>query len=130
MTYQESMNCSRFIDFMKRLIKNANGSKVFFVVDNLRVHHGKMVSHWLKEHKNEIELSFLPPYCPDLNPDEYFNHVMKQRFHSVPQPKNAKELQNIMSKILRQLQRSPQTIKNLFLNKHVKYASKDKSVCS
>jgi hypothetical protein len=26
---------------MKLLIKNANGSKVFFVVDNLRVHHVK-----------------------------------------------------------------------------------------
>jgi hypothetical protein len=49
---------------MKRLIKNANGLKVFFVVDNLRVHHGKMVTNESLKNENEIESSFLPPYSP------------------------------------------------------------------
>jgi transposase len=126
MTYVTSMNCRLFIDFMRNLIKSSNGAMVFLIVDNLRVHHGKMVSKWLEKHSNEIQLFFLPPYCPDLNPDEYFNHVMKQRFHSLPQPKDEEELRKTMGKILRQLQKSPKTIENLFKNEHVKYASKSK----
>jgi hypothetical protein len=33
-----------FIDFMKRFIKNAKGNSFFFAVDDLRIHHGKMVT--------------------------------------------------------------------------------------
>ena len=43
MTYCKTMNCKMFISFMKQLIKSAKGTMVFLVVDNLKVHHGKMV---------------------------------------------------------------------------------------
>jgi transposase len=125
MTYgPQSMNCRIFIQFMQNLINSSKGTMVFLVVDNLRVHHGKMVTKWLKEHSNEIQLFFLPPYCPDLNPDEYFNHVLKQRFHSKIQPKDMDEFSGTVGGILRKSQRSPKTIENLFQNKHVQYTSK------
>jgi hypothetical protein len=42
---------------------------------------------------------------------------MKKKFHSQIQPRNIDELKSVMGKILRQLQKSPQKIENLFLNK-------------
>ena len=59
-----------FIDFMKRLVKDAD-RKVLFIVDNLKVHHGKIVKGWLDSHKDEIEIFFMSPYSPKINPDEY-----------------------------------------------------------
>jgi len=32
------------------------------MVDNLRVHHAKVVTKWIKEHKNKIAVFYLPPY--------------------------------------------------------------------
>lgn len=55
--YEENMTQQRFIDFMERLVKDTD-RKVLFIVDNLKVRHGKIVAGWLSEHKDEIELFF------------------------------------------------------------------------
>lgn len=68
--YEENMTQQRFIDFIRRLVKDT-GRKVLFIVDSLKVHHGKIVAEWLSEHKDEIELFFTLPYPPEINPDEY-----------------------------------------------------------
>jgi transposase len=123
MTYLFSMNCRVFIAFLNQLIKSSQGTKVFLIVDNLKVHHGKMVQAFLEQHKNEIELFFLPPYSPELNPEEYFNHLIKQRLHALPQPKDKDEFNQILRSNLRSLQKSPELIQSLFLNENIQYAS-------
>ncbi|MDR1083866.1 MAG: IS630 family transposase, partial [Deltaproteobacteria bacterium] len=76
MIYLESMTAKLFIKFMNNIIRNST-KKAFLVVDNLKVHHGKLVQAWLKDRSNKIELFFLPPYSPELNPDEYLNNIIK-----------------------------------------------------
>jgi transposase len=122
-TYSTSMNCKLFIRFLKQLIKGSKGQKIFLVVDNLRVHHGKIVSQWLAEHKPEIEVFFLPPYSPELNPEEYFNNLLKQRLRAEAQAKDMEEFVSKVGSALRSLQLSPQKIRNIFLNENVSYAS-------
>ena len=68
--YSDTMNADKFIEFMRQLIKSSS-QKVYFIVDNLRVHHSKVVKEWLKENKEKIALFFIPSYSPELNPDEY-----------------------------------------------------------
>ena len=68
MIYQDIMNQQRLIRFMARLIR-ASKQKVFLILDNLKVHHGKLVASWLEKHKDKIEAFFLPPYAPEYNPD-------------------------------------------------------------
>ena len=63
------MNAQTLVKFLERLIKDTN-QKVFLILDNLRVHHSKLVKEWLAEHEQEIELFYLPSYSPELNPDE------------------------------------------------------------
>jgi len=65
--YKGALNVSIFIDFVKRLIKDAK-QKVFLIVDNLRVHHAKAVKEWLAAHKDEIEIFYLPAYAPEQGP--------------------------------------------------------------
>ena len=71
MVYQDTMNQQRLIRFMERLIHGSK-RKVFLILDNLKVHHGKLVSAWLKKHTDKIEVFFLPAYAPEYNPDEYW----------------------------------------------------------
>ena len=66
MIYDENMTARILLRFFKRLIKDAKG-KVFLILDNLRVHHAKLVKAWLGRYKAEIEVYYLPAYLPDLN---------------------------------------------------------------
>ena len=84
--YKGALNVAIFIDFLKRLIKDAK-QKVFLIVDNLRVHHAKAVQEWLAQHKDEIEIFYLPAYAPEHNPDEYLNNDLKQTIKNKPRAK-------------------------------------------
>ena len=81
MIYQDTMNQQRLIQFMERLIRTSK-QKVFLILDNLKVHHGKLAAAWLERHKDKMEVFFLPPYAPEYNPDEYLNHALKISVHS------------------------------------------------
>src|SRR5690554_762408 len=52
MLYSDSMNADRFIEFMQQLIKPST-QKVYFIVDNLKVHHSKIVRS--EEHTSELQ---------------------------------------------------------------------------
>lgn len=76
MIIEEAFNSDKLIEFLEALIKDAE-TKVFLILDNLRVHHSKPVKKWAEEHKEEIELFYLPSYSPELNPEERLNADLK-----------------------------------------------------
>ncbi len=70
MTFDGTMNSALFTEFPDLLIHDIDG-KIFLIVDNVRYHTSKETGEWVKEHRDRIELFFLPSYSPDLNPDEW-----------------------------------------------------------
>ncbi len=113
MVYENAMNSQTLIKFLKRLTKDA-GRKVFLILDNLRVHHSKMVKEWLVSHKDEIEVFFLPPYSPELNPDEYLNCGLKAGVHSGTPARNSSQLKQKTISHLRMLQKRANRVKKYF----------------
>ena len=71
-----SLDADRFLEFLAALIEGAP-RKIILVVDHLCVPHAKVVTAWLADKTDRIELAFLPPYHPKANPDEYLNHECK-----------------------------------------------------
>ena len=65
------------IRFLQRLIQDAR-RKLFLIVDRLQVYRAKQVRDWLAAHRARIELFYLPPYSPELNPDQGLNADLKQ----------------------------------------------------
>lgn len=122
MLYGGAMNASLMIKFMKRLIRDA-GRKVFLILDNLRVHHGRVVKKWLKEHGDEIEVHYLPSYSPELNPDEYLNCDLKSGVHSGAPARTEKQLKGKALSHMRMLQKSPQRVINYFKHPSIAYAA-------
>ena len=120
--YKGALNVAIFIDFMKRLLKDAK-QKVFLIVDNLRVHHAKAVQDWLARHKVEIEIFYLPAYAPEHNPDEYLNNDLKQTIKNKPRAKTRDDLVAATSSILKSIQRRPDRVKSYFHAKYVRYAA-------
>jgi len=122
MVYQDTMNSQALIKFLKRLIKDAD-KKVFLILDNLRVHHSKLVKEWLKEHEEEIELFFLPSYSPELNPDEYLNCDLKAGVHSGAPARKKADLKKKTISHLRMLQKKPQRVMKYFKHPKILYAA-------
>ncbi len=42
---------------MQRIVRLSD-RKVFLILDNLKVHHGKLVSAWLEKHKEKMGMIF------------------------------------------------------------------------
>lgn len=68
--YAGMLNACLFIVFLKDLLKRRS-RPVFLVIDGLPAHKAKTVEHYVQSTKGRLELHFLPPYAPDLNPDEF-----------------------------------------------------------
>ena len=122
MLYKENMTSKVLLKFLSRLIKDVN-RKVFLILDNLRVHHSKIVKQWLEEHTDQIELFFLPPYSPEHNPDEYLNGDLKQRIRSGLPVRSSDDLKRKTRSFMRMLQKRPQHVRNYFKHPLVSYTA-------
>lgn len=122
MIYSDSMNADRLIEFMTQLIK-ANQKKVYLILDNLRVHHCKIVKEWVERNKERIALYYLPSYSPERNPDEYLNCDLKQGMSAKKSPKNKETLQNNVQSHMEMLSASPQRVMKYFEHKDIQYAA-------
>jgi transposase len=120
MIYEQTMTQQLLLDFFKRLIKDAP-RKVFLILDNLRVHHGKIVSAWLLENKDKIEVFFLPPYSPEINPDEYLNHALKRDVHSGNHPRFKRDIRHKVESFMRRLQHHKDRVVAFFSHKKLSY---------
>jgi len=122
MIYENSFNAEVFKTFLKQLIKSSN-RKVFLVLDNLRVHHAKIIKQWVQDKLDEIELFYLPSYSPELNPDEYLNCDLKAKFRN-DSPTNKKGQMKIkMQKHMSLIQNEPERVMSYFKHKKIAYAA-------
>lgn len=72
-------NAITFKMFLKKVMHQFKGNKVIMVLDNVRYHHAKVLKPFLEKNKDRIELLFLPPYSPDLNPMERVWWYMRKK---------------------------------------------------
>jgi len=122
MVYRDTMTAQTMIRFMRRLIKDV-GRKVFLIVDNLRVHHSKLVREWLEEHREQIEVFYLPSYSPELNPDEYLNCDLKVGVHTGVPATSKSQLARKAIGHLRMLQKRPARVAKYFKHPKIAYAA-------
>jgi len=122
MVYEQNMDAILFITFLERLIESSD-KKIFLILDNLRIHHAKLVKAWVEEHQSKIALFYLPAYSPDLNPDEYLNNDFKRNVNSKHIPINKKELAQNTENFMTMLSKDSQRVANYFKHEKIAYAA-------
>lgn len=122
MIYQGTMNSERLIQFLKQFIKGKK-RKMYLILDNLRVHHSKMVKKWVEENSSSIAIFHLPAYSPEKNPDEYLNCDLKYGLSEKPSPRNQKQLQKNVENHMVMLQNNQQRVVRYFNHRDIKYAA-------
>ena len=69
--FSEMLKASQFQHYLEGLLARYPApKKLIMVLDNARAHHSKELKPFLDANKDRLELVFLPPYSPDLNPME------------------------------------------------------------
>jgi transposase len=110
------------IGFLQRLIRDAR-RKVFLILDRLPVHRAAVVREWLARHKRQIEVSYLPSYSPELDPDEGLNADLKQHVTRKAPMRSKPQLKQAAISHMRRLAKSPARIRSYFRQKPVRYAA-------
>jgi transposase len=121
LTYKETMTAARFITFLEGLLRETT-RKVFLIVDRLRAHEAQAVKDWVAEHRDRIELFFLPRYAPELNADEYMNNDLKGSINAAGLPGSQEELRSRMERFMSKLLHLPEHVRNYFQHPCVQYA--------
>jgi transposase len=113
MCVEGRVNAGVFLDFLKRLERSC-ARKVFLIVDGHPTHKAKLVTRYLEEKKERIEMFFLPPYSPQLNPDEHVwcdlkNNQLGRKIITGPDM-----LKRAVISFMRSLQKNPEKVRSYF----------------
>ena len=120
--YDGAIDAEHFIGFMADLVHDTP-AKVFLVVDRLPAHRAGKVRQWVQDNSTRIELFYLPPYSPQMNPDEWVNRDLKCELRTRPAARERDTLKSIAQRFMHTLAGTPERIINYFSNQHIAYAS-------
>jgi len=123
MVFEGGMNAGKFCEFLRRLLHGAS-NPIFLIVDGHPIHRSRKVKEYVKSTDGKLRLFFLPPYAPELNPDELVwnnlkNHGTGQRTLSG----GLKELKRIVLSHLRSIQKIPSLVRSFFQHPQTRYAA-------
>lgn len=69
--FSKTFNAVTFQEYLELLLTHkSDGGCMHIILDNSRYHHAILLQPWLEKHQEEIQLEFMPPYSPKLNPIE------------------------------------------------------------
>jgi len=122
MTYTQTMNAALFLVFLERLLRSTVG-KVFLIVDRLGAHQTPEVKTWVAAHGDRLEVFHLPSHAPELNPDEYLNHDLKEQVHAAGLPEDKVEERWRIQDFMRHLLHLPERVRSYFQHPSVQYAA-------
>jgi len=112
---ERRINSKIIIEFINQIIRSHPRRKVALIMDNAPCHKSKAVQEYFANNK-KIRLFYLPPYSPELNPDEkvwrHLKHV-KIKNHTA---EDKKQLIRVVISALRSMQKNPALTKNFFKN--------------
>jgi len=116
------VNSEVFILFLKRLLACCE-RPVFLIVDGHSAHKSAKTAEFVAQHKKMLRLYFLPPYSPDLNPDELVwnhlkNHGVGKRAITGPD-----QLGKLVMAHMRHIQKRKELVKSFFMAPSVEYTA-------
>jgi transposase len=120
-TYSGKLDAEAFVTFLRNFMKGQR-TKVFLVVDGHPAHKANLVKAYIAELQGRLELYFLPPYAPDLNPDEFVWNYMKNTGVSKKPLKKNESLRERVEADLAAISQDKSLVASFFLAKSVVYA--------
>ena len=123
MVVEGTVKSNVFIQFLKRLLTGNKKNKVFVIVDGHPTHRSKVVKEFVALTGGQLELFYLPPYSPELNPDELVWNNLKNGIVGKASVKDRQELKTKVVGGLRSIQKNKAKVQSFFQHEKTKYAA-------
>ena len=111
-----------FIQFLKRLM-HGRRRPVYLIVDGHPAHRAKLVKAYIESLGGRLKLFFLPPYSPELNPDELVWNDVKNNGVGRSIVNGPRDLHRVVVGRLRFLQKTPERVRSFFQSPETRYAA-------
>jgi transposase len=96
-----------------RYFRRRIGTPLIVIWDRLNAHRAAVVQRFLVAHGGDFTVVLLPPYAPELNPEEQCNSVVKRELANAL-PDSIAELRALARRSFRRLQHRPTLIQHFF----------------
>lgn len=120
--YNGKFTADKCIECFARLLKGRK-KPMIVIVDGHPVHKSKKVMGHIESLEGKLEIVFLPPYAPDLNPDELVWNQMKNIGTSKKPLKKGESLMNRAILDLESIKRNEKLVRSFFQEKTVSFAA-------
>jgi len=122
MVSKGKVNGAVFVEFLKRLLYHAP-RPIFLILDGASYHTSRPVKDYVTSLSGKLRLFFLPPYAPELNPDEQVWNYVKHHGVGRTAMRAGHELKKFVFARLQSLQKLPWTVRMFFLTSDTQYAA-------
>ncbi len=109
-TVRKSAKVQSFLQLLHKIEQHYPNDKMLIIMDNSAVHHCWKVGKFFKETENMKPL-FMPPYSPDLNPEEYVHNVLRNKLLNNRNFKSIKQIGFAISRFAKSM--TSETIRNI-----------------
>lgn len=111
---KEKVNFEVHIQFLRQILGHHPRRKIIVVEDQAPPHTAEKTKQFVKSSKERFALYYLPPYSPNLNPDEgVWNHLKNKKLKA-HQVQTKKEFRPFVIAKMRSIQMSPSLIRSFF----------------
>jgi transposase len=115
-----NVNSANFIDYLKKLMHDIP-EPVFLIVDGHGAHTAKATREFVQKTEGRLNLFFLPPYSPELNPDEWVWKNIKHDRVGKMASRSVIEMRDGITKAVSRLQSAAQFIQGFFRDPELAY---------
>lgn len=117
--YGGTLSAARFIEFLRGLLHDVRG-QLELVLDRHSAHVAAATRRYLYEQRRRLRVHYLPPYAPELNPDEHVWSYLKGMFRREPLAAG-EELAPAVEQSLAQIQADRSLVRSFFGHPDVAY---------
>jgi transposase len=120
--YTGKFTADKCVECFQRFLRNRK-SPIILIVDGHPVHKSKKVMDYIESMEGKIEIVFLPPYAPDLNPDELVWNQMRNVGTSKKPLKKGESLMNRAILDLEGIKQNKKLVRSFFEEQTVSFAA-------
>ncbi|HID60921.1 MAG TPA: transposase [Hadesarchaea archaeon] len=103
-----------FIDFLKKVRRHHPRRKIIIVTDRAHPHIARKVEQFVETGKESFALYYLPPYSPELDPDEEVWSYLKNKRLKSHIAMWLAELKTLTRNSMRGIQKRPKLVESFF----------------
>lgn len=111
--HEKNITSIEVIHFLKQILAHHPRRNVVVVMDNAKPHTSKITKSYISTQKR-LQVFYLPPRSPELNPDEKIWNYLKNEELKSHQAKTKSDLKKLTKNKLMSMSKKPKLLKALF----------------